>query len=98
MSLCEAPNERRPWPDLEAPCELTGEGKEKGKERRGRGRGLGGAHGGGLQGRHGGAASVFCSWGLSVAVLCVMEKGNRERKEKERRKKEKRKRKRRKRK
>jgi hypothetical protein len=33
MSLCEAPHGRRPWPDLK----LTGEGKEKGKERRGRG-------------------------------------------------------------
>jgi hypothetical protein len=43
-----------------------------------------------------GALPCFCSWGLSVVVLCVMEKGNRERKEKERRKKERRKRKRRK--
>jgi hypothetical protein len=43
-SLCEAPHGRRPWPDLKlhgSSWELTGEGKEKGKERRGTGRRLG---------------------------------------------------------
>jgi hypothetical protein len=42
---------------LEAPWELTREGKERGKERRGRGRGLeGAAGGGGLGSGHGGRA------------------------------------------
>jgi hypothetical protein len=51
--------------------------------------------GGGCKGGMG-CYLCFCSWGLSVVVLCVMEKGNRERKEKERMMKERRKRKRRK--
>jgi ribosome-binding protein aMBF1 (putative translation factor) len=86
---------------LEALWELTGEGKEKGKERRGRGgrRGPGGAARGApmevaARGGHGGGLSV-CS---SCVHLFLREKGNRERKEKQRRKKERRKRKRRKRK
>jgi hypothetical protein len=96
MSLCEAPHGRRPWPNLklhESSWELTGEGKEKGKERRGRGRlerrKLGGGHGGrDCKGEVLPVLSVLVAVLYSLAVLREEE---RERKE-ERRRKERRKR------
>jgi hypothetical protein len=90
---------------VEAPLivawELTVEGKEKGKERRGRGaRPWGAARGAPMEG-HGGRGckgevpwdcyalqGALCTW-----LLFVSEKGNRERKEKEKRREEKKRRK-----
>jgi hypothetical protein len=100
MSLCEAPNGRRSWPDLEAPWELIGahrrgEGEGEGEERQGgawscyapQGAARGGGHGA-LQGLV--RCCSCCAWGFSV--LCVRKEKEKE-KEKERRRKERRKRK-----
>jgi hypothetical protein len=81
MSLCEAHHGRRPWPDLnlhESSWELTGEGKEKGKERRGTR--------GAARGRPWALQGLLCS-------VREGNSGERKEKEKERRRKERRKRK-----
>jgi hypothetical protein len=98
-SLCEAPNGRRPWPDLEAPCELIG-AHRRGEGDEGQGQGALGAamrYRGLLgEGGHGVLQGLVrcCSFVLCVGLLCSVREGNsRERKEKERRRKERRKRK-----
>jgi hypothetical protein len=74
---------------LEAPWELTGEGKEKGKERRGRGRPRGVPMEVAARGGHGDAASVGSLF-VRRKKACLLREGesSRERKEKQRRKKE----------
>jgi hypothetical protein len=68
MDLCEALRGRRPWPELELPCEPMGSSSERG---RWRGRGGGGAARGSMgRGRAAGGAARS-SWLLGAAVLYV---------------------------
>jgi hypothetical protein len=75
MRLFEAPHGRRPWPDFKLhgrSWELTGEGKENGKERRGRGRGLGVLQGGAMV-RMGGWQGVGSSVLVSLLYCSLPE-------------------------
>jgi hypothetical protein len=85
MSFCEAPNGRRPWPDLK----LHGSSPKRGRRGGAGGCGLGGAArgamGGGLQGHWGGSVVALCS-AYACSLLCMRE-GEEEREEREKKRK-----------